>query len=149
MPRGSKPGERRGGRQLGTPNKTTALVSAAFGAATSNPDLSPLDFLLGVMRDSSIPPDWRMKAAQAALPFVHSKPARSPAIDPAITAKQIEGVSEEEARARDRILELTWRRCFDGLSDAETEELQSLEKTYPAPDDYPLKDAFEALGRDS
>jgi hypothetical protein len=99
---------------------------------------------------SSIPPDWRMKAAQAALPFVHSKPARSPAIDPAITAKQIEGLSEEEARARDRILELTWRRCFDGLSDAEAEELESLEKAYPSNhDDYPLKDAFEALGRDS
>jgi hypothetical protein len=73
MPRGSKPGERRGGRQLGTPNKSTALVNATFDAATSNPDLSPLDFLLGVMRDSSIPPDWRMKAAQAALPFVQFK----------------------------------------------------------------------------
>jgi hypothetical protein len=46
MPRGSKPGERRGGRQPGTPNKKTALVNAAFDAATSNPDLSPLDFLL-------------------------------------------------------------------------------------------------------
>ena len=45
MPRGSKPGERRGGRQPGTPNKKTALVNAAFDAATSNPDLSPLDDL--------------------------------------------------------------------------------------------------------
>src|SRR5215469_6925076 len=54
MPRGSQPGERRGGRQPGTPNKKTALVIAAFDAATSNPDLSPLDFLLGVMRDPSI-----------------------------------------------------------------------------------------------
>jgi hypothetical protein len=90
MPRGSKPGERRGGRKPGTPNKSTALVTAAFATATSNPDLSPLDFLLGIMRDSSISPDWRMKAAQAALPYVHSKPAPSPAIDPAISAKQVE-----------------------------------------------------------
>jgi hypothetical protein len=77
MPRGSQPGERRGGRQPGTPNKKTALVNAAFDAATSNPDLSPLDFLLGVMRDASLPPDWRIKAAQSALPYVHVKPSSS------------------------------------------------------------------------
>jgi hypothetical protein len=95
MPRGSKPGERRGGRQPGTPNKKTALVSAAFNAATSNLDLLPLDFLLGVMRDASISPDWRIKAAQAALPYVHVKPERSPATDPATTARQIEAGSED------------------------------------------------------
>ena len=89
MSRGSRPGERRGGRQPGTPNQKTALVSAAFDAATSNPDLSPLDFLLGVMRDASLPPDWRMKAAQAALPYVHVKPERSPATDPVETARKI------------------------------------------------------------
>lgn len=30
---GSKPGERRGGRQKGTPNKTTTAVKEALGAA--------------------------------------------------------------------------------------------------------------------
>ena len=30
MPAGSKPGERRGGRQKGTPNKATADIKAAF-----------------------------------------------------------------------------------------------------------------------
>ena len=99
MPRGSKPGERRGGRQLGTPNKKTALVSAAFDAATSNPDLSPLDFLLGVMRDASLPPDWRIKAAQTALPYVHVKPERPPAADPAAAARQIESGSDTDPLA--------------------------------------------------
>ena len=99
MPRGSQPGERRGGRQPGTPNKKTALVNAAFDAATSNPDLSPLDFLLGVMRDASLPPDWRIKAAQSALPYVHVKPERSPAIDPAATATQIESGSDTDPLA--------------------------------------------------
>src|SRR6516164_4563048 len=80
----------RGGRQPGTPNKKTALVNAAFDAATSNPDLSPLDFLLGVMRDASISPDWRIKAAQATLPYVHVKPEGPPATDPAATAREIE-----------------------------------------------------------
>jgi len=96
MPRGSKPGERRGGRQPGTPNKKTALVNAAFDAAISNPDISPLDFLLGVMRDASLPPDWRIKAAQAALPYVHIKPERAPATGPEATAKQIEGESDRD-----------------------------------------------------
>ena len=39
MPRGSKPGERRGGRQHGTPNKKTVLRNAAIAAASSNPDI--------------------------------------------------------------------------------------------------------------
>jgi hypothetical protein len=59
-------------------------------------------------------PDWRIKAALAALPYVHMKPERAPASDPAPTARQIEGGSdplydaikpwlEGEAPARDRI----------------------------------------------
>lgn len=47
MPRGSKPGERRGGRQRGTPNKKTALRNAALAAAAANPEILPLEFLLG------------------------------------------------------------------------------------------------------
>jgi len=35
MPRGSKPGERRGGRQRGTPNKKTSLRKAAIDAAAA------------------------------------------------------------------------------------------------------------------
>jgi hypothetical protein len=147
MPRGSKPGERRGGRQPGTPNKKTALVNAAFDAATSNADLSPLDFLLGVMRDSSVSPDWRLKAAQAALPHIHSKPVRSPATDPAVSVKQVEGMSEEEVRARDRILLLGLRDFSEGLSGPETEELESLEKAYPSGPiaDDPLYPTYQAL----
>lgn len=36
MPRGAKPGERRGGRQKGTPNKHTAAVKDMVLAALSN-----------------------------------------------------------------------------------------------------------------
>jgi hypothetical protein len=118
MPRGSKPGERRGGRQPGTPNKKTALVNAAFDAATSNPDLSPLDFLLGVMRDASLPPDWRIKAAQTALPYVHVKPERPPATDPVPTARQIESESDTDPLAEAikafRRGELDWQRSEAG-----------------------------------
>src|SRR5258708_11222906 len=44
MPRGSKPGERRGGRQQGTPNKTivskAASVLAAAGKIANRPSFS-------------------------------------------------------------------------------------------------------------
>jgi len=95
MPSGSKVGERRGGRQPGTPNKKTALVSAAFAATASSPGLLPVDFFLAVMRDPSIPPDWRFRAAQAAAPYVHPKAERAQAVDPAATTKQIEDPSKD------------------------------------------------------
>src|SRR5262249_46055695 len=98
MPRGSKPGERRGGRQRGVPNKKTALNNAALTAAASNPNVSPLEFLLAVMRDPNVSLDFRIKAAQVAAPFVHPKPGGLPAsskagdgtfIDPADPTKFI------------------------------------------------------------
>src|SRR5262245_55565055 len=48
------------------------------------------------MRDASLPPDWRIKAAQSALPYVHVKPERSPATDLEATATQIEGESDSD-----------------------------------------------------
>jgi hypothetical protein len=74
MPRGSKPGERRGGRQRGTPNKKTALRNAALAAAASDPDISPLDYLLGIVRDANESSERRITAAKATLRFVHVKP---------------------------------------------------------------------------
>jgi hypothetical protein len=64
------------------------------------------------MRDSSIPPDCRMKAAQAALPYTNSKLTRSPATDPAVSAKQVETLSAEEAIKQDPMYEaiLAWER---------------------------------------
>ena len=90
MPRGSKPGERRGGRQRGTPNKKTAHKNAALAAAAANPDISPLDFLLGIMRDPNASSELRIRAAQAA-PFIHAKPGTARPGDPAGTAKSIDG----------------------------------------------------------
>jgi hypothetical protein len=144
MPRGSKPGERRGGRQRGTPNKKTALINTAFAATASSPDLLPLDFFLALMRDPSVSPDWRFRAAQAAAPYVHAKPGGSPTTDSAVSAKHIEGVCEEEAHARGRILELTFADWHKTLTAAEAEELENLKKAYPPDPNHPLKDALEA-----
>src|SRR5258706_13009497 len=78
MPRGSKPGERRGGRKKGTPNKSTALKKAALSAASADPTITPLQFLLGVMRDPQAPTDLRIRVARAAAPLVHGKPGIAP-----------------------------------------------------------------------
>src|SRR5271166_2970582 len=92
MPRGSKPGERRGGRQRGTPNKKTALRNAAIAAGAANPDILPLEFLLGIMRNPNTSPELRIKVAQAVLPFVHAKPGSAGPDDPAESAKLLDGI---------------------------------------------------------
>jgi hypothetical protein len=49
MPRGSLPGERRGGRQKGTPNRATAAKADEIAAS----GMTPLDYLVSVYRDRS------------------------------------------------------------------------------------------------
>ena len=69
MPRGSAPGERRGGRQKGTPNKRTTEMLAEIEAGGE----TPLAFMLRVMRDESVPMAVRMEAATRAAPYCHAK----------------------------------------------------------------------------
>lgn len=67
--RGSKPGERRGGRKAGTPNKATAAREAEIKAD----GLAPLDYMLKVLRDDTAEKADRMWAAEKAAPYVHPK----------------------------------------------------------------------------
>jgi hypothetical protein len=132
---GSKPGERRGGRQRGTPNKKTSLRNAAPAAAAANPDILPVDFLLGIMRDPNASLELRIRAAQTAAPFVHAKPGTARPGDAAGTAKLIDGtgaftIDNAVAKAlRDDyhgLGELLRRECGDPLSAAEVEEESKL-----------------------
>jgi hypothetical protein len=67
--RGSKPGERRGGRRKGTPNrKSVAQVEAAAAGG-----LMPLEHMLGVMCDPGEPVERRLAAAVAAARYCHCK----------------------------------------------------------------------------
>jgi hypothetical protein len=66
---GAAPGERRGGRTKGTPNKATVAKAAEIAAS----GLTPLDYLIGVMRNEKLPTADRMEAAKAAAPYVHPK----------------------------------------------------------------------------
>ncbi len=85
MPAGSAKGERRGGRQKGTPNKRAqrmrdAQAAVAAGIAepgdtviVMTPETTPLNFLLTIMRTDGLPWDLRFDAAKAAAPYVHPK----------------------------------------------------------------------------
>jgi hypothetical protein len=57
------------GSRKGIPNKSTLARKAAIAAS----GLSPLDYLLSVMRDESAERSDRLEAAKAAAPYVHPK----------------------------------------------------------------------------
>jgi hypothetical protein len=63
---GPRPGA---GRPKGTPNKKTAELRAKVEAE----GVTPLDFLLGVMRDDAEDMDRRIECAKAAAQYVHPK----------------------------------------------------------------------------
>ncbi len=67
--RSSRPGERRGGRKAGTPNKKTAAVIKAVEAG----GIMPLDYMLGVMRDPDAELVARNDMAKAAAPYTHPR----------------------------------------------------------------------------
>ena len=86
--RGSRPGERRGGRQKGTPNKKTAYVRAVMAAHAAQDNVSPLDLILAVMREPHVALGQRVKMALKALPHVHAK----------VKAGQPDELSDDQAK---------------------------------------------------
>src|SRR5947207_7376780 len=58
-----------GGRKEGTPNKATAAREAEIRAA----GVTPLEFMLGVMRDDNKAVELRLEAAAKAAPYVHPR----------------------------------------------------------------------------
>src|SRR5437764_12879127 len=58
-----------GGRKEGTPNKATATREAEIRAA----GMTPLEFMLGVMRDDNRAVELRLEAAAKAAPYVHPR----------------------------------------------------------------------------
>lgn len=66
----AKGGKREGaGRKPGVPNKRTAEQAEAVEAS----GLTPLEFMLQILRDTEAPKDARMWAAEKAAPYVHAK----------------------------------------------------------------------------
>ncbi len=64
MPRGSKPGERRGGRQRATPNKRTVLRDRILAVALVNPTATCRELLLTLVADQALPADIRIAVAR-------------------------------------------------------------------------------------
>jgi hypothetical protein len=62
-------GRKTGGRQKGVPNKATAAKAAEIEAS----GLTPLDFMLSVLRDERNDLETRFKAAHGAAPYVHPR----------------------------------------------------------------------------
>ena len=62
-------GRKTGGRTKGTPNKATAAKAAAIEAS----GLTPLDFMLQILRDANNDTAARLDAAKAAAPYVHPR----------------------------------------------------------------------------
>jgi hypothetical protein len=48
-------------------------VNEAARKAALADGISPLDYMLGILRDESMPTDSRFEAAKAAAPYVHAK----------------------------------------------------------------------------
>jgi len=64
MPRGSKPGTKRGGRKRGTPNRRTILADRIFFAAAARPMAGWQELLSVLMDDQALPADTRLAIAQ-------------------------------------------------------------------------------------
>lgn len=62
-------GRKTGGRVAGVPNKATIARQAKIEAS----GLTPLDFMMNIMRDEAMAPEARFEAAKAAAPYVHPK----------------------------------------------------------------------------
>jgi hypothetical protein len=96
---GSKPGERRGGRQKGTPNKKTAEQKAAIKAAVEKA-VGQLEepfegdgyaFLATVYKDKQQPIGVRMDAAKTAIAY--ERPRLS---NVAMTTRSLDQLSDED-----------------------------------------------------
>lgn len=78
MPRGgAKPGERRGGRKAGVPNKATASLKALALPYTSE----ALQVLAAIMRSPEMPPPARVAACRELLDRGHGKAAQPVSLD--------------------------------------------------------------------
>lgn len=71
MPRGSKPGERRGGRKAGTPNKATLELKDRL--AEAYPDYDPVMAMAALANDPAADPIVRFNASKEVAQYVHAK----------------------------------------------------------------------------
>jgi hypothetical protein len=77
MLRGSRPGERRGGRKRGTPNKRTVLANRLLSVGSGQPTASWSALLASLVKDQELPADIRMAVAVKCFPPKRPQSSRS------------------------------------------------------------------------
>ena len=78
MPRGSKRGERRGGRQRTTPNKRTALTDRILAAASEHPSASQHELFAIMVKDQALAADIQIAVRGNPCPPAHrDRPKRT------------------------------------------------------------------------
>ena len=77
MLRGSRPGERRGGRKRDTPNRRTILTDKILSIGLDHPTVSPRAFLHRLVKDRKLPADTRMAVAPKCFPPKRTPSSRS------------------------------------------------------------------------
>jgi hypothetical protein len=82
MPRGSKPGERRGGRQRTTPNRRTVLTNRILADAADNPASTVNELVLVLAKDQGLPADIRIAVTRKASLFGSSRSKYSRSVAP-------------------------------------------------------------------
>jgi hypothetical protein len=77
MLRGSRPGERRGGRKRSTPNRRTILRDRILSIGSDHPGASQRVFLLKLVKDRKLPADTRMAVAPNCFPPKRTRSSRA------------------------------------------------------------------------
>lgn len=108
MPRG---GKREGaGRKPGSPNKANAKRQEQIAAS----GLTPLDYMLAILRNENADPKDRMWAAEKAAPYVHPKLAAVEHTGKDGGPIQMEDVSAARERVAGRLAGIAERSAADG-----------------------------------
>ncbi len=77
MLRGSRPGERRGGRKRDTPNRRTILTNTILSIGLDKPTASWRAFLLKLVKDQKLPADTRMAVMPKCFPAKRTRSSRT------------------------------------------------------------------------
>ena len=77
MLRGSRPGERRGGRKRGTPHRRTILRDRILSIGLDHPAASQRAFLVKLVKDRKLPADTRMAVAPKCFPPKRTRSLRT------------------------------------------------------------------------
>jgi hypothetical protein len=126
-------------------------TKAATPGSAASSNLSPLDFLLGVMRSPNVAPDLRIKVAATVGPFVHPKPRGAAPIvadgpygfdiDPEVARAVWENMDRSRLSASDPI---EYPRVGDSALEPHIAERLAAAK---CPDGYAAKEAREDRNR--